>query len=451
MTFTLQSVRIIKLAQLSIGAREAIRLGRMEAAKVWTKCRDLHLAARKDGSKWPNKDTLQKATKGFGLHSQSAQMVCHAFLANIDTTTQLRRSGRKEIRYPWRDKLFYPLMWPAQAMSLNGQQIVLPMGRGRKSIVLSKPDWLKAPTACKLVWNGVCDELHVVVESEHAKQAPGDAHACIDLGQIHLATVVTNTGQALIVSGRGVRSEKRRMNKMHGAMAKKIARCTKGSRRCKKLRRVRATQACRIERRVRDMRHKATRQAIDFCIENKVGKVFIGNPDGVRRNACGRKHNQRMCQWEYGKDINYLEQKSNKAAIECFTGSERGTSSRCPECGAKHKPHGRNWNCKACGFSGHRDVVGGVNMHPLAFDEKVKFPSKLDTTYLRPGQRSQGSDKTTGINNQQLGSSSCSDTSQESSLLLLNESMESTTNAAMHWASQESGHIHATSSEAHPL
>jgi putative transposase len=427
----------------------------MEAAKVWTKCRDLHLAARKDGTKWPNKDTLQKATKGYGLHSQSAQMVCHAFLANIDTATQLRRSGRKEIRYPWRDKVFYPLMWPAQAVCVDGNSIVLPMGRGRKSIVLDKPDWLKEASACKLVWNGVCDELHVVVESEAAQEAPGDNHACIDLGQIHLATVVTNTGEALIVSGRGLRCEKRRMNKMHGSMAKKLSRCTKGSRRWKKLRRTRATQASRIERRVRDMRHKATSQAIDFCIYNKVGKLFVGNPDGVRRNRCGRKHNQRMSQWEYGRDINYLEQKSKKAAIECFNGSERGTSSRCPECGAKHKPKGRNWHCNACGFSGHRDVVGGANMHPLAFGEKIKFPSLKDITYLRPSQRRQGTGKTSGMNNQSLRSSSRSDTSLDGIVKdcaqLLIEGMESTTNAAMPWASQEAGQSHAISSEAHQL
>jgi IS605 OrfB family transposase len=93
------------------------------------------------------------------------------------------------------------------------------------------------------------------------------------------------------------------MNKMHGQMAKQLSRCTKGSRRWKKLRKARATQASRIERRVRDVRHKATRQVIDFCMAHEVGKVFVGNPDGVRRNRCGRKHNQRMSQWEYGKDI----------------------------------------------------------------------------------------------------------------------------------------------------
>ena len=69
--------------------------------------------------------------------------------------------------------------------------------------------------------------------------------------------------------------------------------------------------------------------------------------------------------------------------ISCFTGSERGTSSQCPCCGHKHKPKGRNWACRACGFVGHRDLVGAANMHQLAYGAQVRFPRFF--TYLRPG------------------------------------------------------------------
>jgi putative transposase len=134
---------------------------------------------------------------------------------------------------------------------------------------------------------------------------------------------------------------------------------------------------------VRDLRHKATRAVIDFCIEHEVGSLFIGNPHGVRRVSKGRHHNQRMAQWEYGWDIDYLQHKSKQARIACFTGSERGTSSRCPVCGRKHKPKGRTWAGRICGFAGHRDLVGSVNMHPLAFGTHPKFPRSF--TYLRPG------------------------------------------------------------------
>ena len=131
------------------------------------------------------------------------------------------------------------------------------------------------------------------------------------------------------------------------------------------------------------MRHKATRQVINWLVAHKVGALFIGNPHGVRNDDKGRHHNQRMSLWEYGKDIDYLSHKAQAAHIMSFTGSERGTSSRCPRCGHKHKPKNRQWACRACGFVGHRDLVGSVNMHQLAYGQQVEFPRSF--TYLRPG------------------------------------------------------------------
>ncbi|MHB8253437.1 MAG: zinc ribbon domain-containing protein [Acidiferrobacter sp.] len=108
-----------------------------------------------------------------------------------------------------------------------------------------------------------------------------------------------------------------------------------------------------------------------------------------------------MSQWEYGRDIDYLQQKSEQDRIVCFTGEERGTSSRhcppyggCPVCGHRHKPKGRNWRCQACGFEGHRDIVGAVNMHPIAYGQVVPFPQRI--TYLRPGSLRRSSSPDTG-------------------------------------------------------
>jgi putative transposase len=125
------------------------------------------------------------------------------------------------------------------------------------------------------------------------------------------------------------------------------------------------------------------RKVIDFCAAQQVGTLFIGISHGVREGDYGRHHNQRMAQWEYGKDIEYITHKAKQVHIKSFTGSERGASSQCRVCGHRHKPQGRVWNCKRCGFRGHRDLVGSVNMHPLAYGEKVIFPRIV--TYLRPG------------------------------------------------------------------
>jgi putative transposase len=379
----MKTIRVYRLTHLSPTLFRRLKEAQMEAARVWNLCMDTHKQARMTHVKWPGQRELEQETKGlFALNAQAVQQITHAFLANVETTRTLRKEHPEmHMKYPWRTKRFYPVKWPAQAVHREKGRVILPMGRGNPSLVLPIA-LLENSGACTLVWNRGF-ELHVCLEVPQAEDAPGTIQATVDLGEIHLAAVTTNAGAALIVTGRGIRSLKRQRSQQLGQLAKKQSRCTKYSCRWKKLQRAKHKVCRRAERRIRDLRHKATRQVIDFCVENEVGRLFIGNPHGVRRENRGRHHNQRMAQWEYGRDIDYLTHKSKQARILSFTGSERGTSSRCPRCGHKHKPNGRNWACRVCGFVGHRDLVGSINMHPLAFGTHPKFPRSF--TYLRPG------------------------------------------------------------------
>jgi putative transposase len=379
----MKTMRVYRLTGLSPTLFHRLKAAQMEAALVWNFCMETHKQARIGHAKWPGQRELEPTTKGrFALNAQAVQQIVHAFLANIDATRQLRTEHPEmRMKYPWRTKRFYPVKWPAQAVHKEKGRVVLPMGKGHPSLVLpiSLPD---NAGGCTLVWNRGF-ELHVCIEVPQAEAAPGCVQATVDLGEIHLAAVTTSTGKALIVTGRGIRSLKRQRSKQLGQLTKKQSRCNKHSRRWKKLQRAKSKVCQRIERRVRDLRHKATRQVIDFCIKRRVGTLFVGNPHGVRTRNSGRRHNGRMAQWEYGRDIDYLIHKSKQARISCSTGSERGTSSRCPRCGHTHKPKGRTWACRRCGFAGHRDLVGSVNMHRDAFGVHLKFPRCF--TYLRPG------------------------------------------------------------------
>src|SRR6476660_8348069 len=160
-----------------------LRDAQMEAAKVWNLCVEIHKTARMSHTKWPGRNELQKATKGqFALHSQSVQMVVHAFLATIDTTRKRRQTHpQMKMKYPWREKRFYPVKWPAQAVSHENGRMVLPMGKGRGSIVLPI-DLPENSGACSLVWNNGF-ELHVCVETPQAEEVPGTVHATVDLGE----------------------------------------------------------------------------------------------------------------------------------------------------------------------------------------------------------------------------------------------------------------------------
>src|SRR5579885_750519 len=277
----MERTRIYRLYHLRPTLANRLRDAQIEAARVWTLCRDLHLYARQHGLPWPNRDDLQRATKGgqFALHSQTIQMVCHTFLANVETTRQLKATNPK-MRYPYKDKRYYPLLWPAQAVSIERGRIVLPMGRRRQSLIFH----LDVPArmgACKLVWQDGY-ELHICVPTFEATDAPGQVQAAVDLGEIHQAAITTNTGVALVVSGRGIRSLKRQHSQALRQLNKKRKRCQRGSRRWRRLQAARRKLSARKRRQVRDLRHKGICRVIQFCQTQGVGTLYIGNPHGVR-------------------------------------------------------------------------------------------------------------------------------------------------------------------------
>src|SRR6266487_334883 len=138
-----------------------LQAAQMEAAQVWNLCMETHKQARMAHDKWPGQNALHQITKRrFALHSQSVQAVFRAFLGTIETTRKLRQEhSAMRMKYPWRTKRFYPVHWPAQAVSVERRRVVLPMGKGRPSVVLPL-DLPENAGACTLVWN-YGFELHV--------------------------------------------------------------------------------------------------------------------------------------------------------------------------------------------------------------------------------------------------------------------------------------------------
>ena len=104
----------------------------------------------------------------------------------------------------------------------------------------------------------------------------------------------------------GIRSEKRLIHKAVQKASKKTQNCTRRSRRSKKVHRAKRKVIRRAKRRIRDLRHKTTTSIVKILKEKNVGKVFVGNPNGVRKKNSGKKQNQRLMGWEYGKDFEYL-------------------------------------------------------------------------------------------------------------------------------------------------
>ena len=188
------------------------------------------------------------------------------------------------------------------------------------------------------------------------------------------------------ISGRQLRSVKRNRNRRVAQLQRLQSRCKcakpsrasgKDSRRWKRLQVVKSKVMAECHRRTRDLNHKITRIAVNWCTEHDISKLVIGDVTGISKNTkskkrLNRKNRQKISQWAFYQQRKYLQYKCDEIGIETELESENGTSKTCPRCGHKHKPNGRNYNCPACSLKIHRkpkasvafcrDVVGACNI-----------------------------------------------------------------------------------------
>ena len=338
-----------------------------ESAKVWNAAKNFFWRTYRKKGIWLSEGAMKRYIKQrFALHSDSVQAVIEKFYANLKSTRSLRKEN-PDTRYPYKNKKWFCGHWKKKAIKVDGRYIHLSNGKGRQSIVFKLPVDLAdcQPNTIELIWrNGYW--LSITLKVEGKQQVLGFNTAAIDMGEIHAITI-TDGEEAEVISGRELRSVKRYRNKAVGKLARKQSRCKKGSRRWKRLQAVKSKVIAECERRTRDLNHKITRLAVDWCIEHNIKTLVIGDVTGIARNTksekrLNRKNRQKISQWEFYRQRQYLEYKSEEVGIETALESEHGTSKTCPRCGNKSKPSGRNYNCPACNLKIHRDVVGACNI-----------------------------------------------------------------------------------------
>jgi IS605 OrfB family transposase len=192
--------------------------------------------------------------------------------------------------------------------------------------------------------------------------------AGVDLGIIHPYAVAGPDGQALLVSGRGIRAEHRQHLADTKARTKAVAgRAPKpgqrGSRRWRHYRRRRHQVEGRHRRRIRQAHHEAAATVITWAVQHRVATLTVGDPRGVLTVPAGPRHNLRLRQWHIGRAIRVLQDKAELAGITVHLVNERGTSSTCPTCRRRiAKPAGRVMTCPHCHTTGHRDLLAATTI-----------------------------------------------------------------------------------------
>jgi putative transposase len=117
---------------------------------------------------------------------------------------------------------------------------------------------------------------------------------------------------------------------------------------------------------LRDATHKNTKKFIDWCIEQSVHTLYIGDVRNVSKKSkqkrkVGKGNRQKLSNWNVGQQVKYLEYKTDAKGIKVVLRNEAFTTQTCPVCMRLKKPHGRHYQC-ACGYKEHRDVHSAGNI-----------------------------------------------------------------------------------------
>jgi len=350
---------------------EYCRFLQEESAEVWNQTLLFFWRTYRKKGIWLSANSLAKYNRSdqldvpFNLHSQSVQSVIQQFDANRKTARKLRKSN-PDIRYPHKTKRYFRVYWKAQAIHLNGRNIKLSNGKGNKLLKLRLPKSLAncQPKSVQLIWrNGYWLSLTLKVDNDN-QQVVGNNVAAIDMGEIHAITI-TDGYDALVISGRKLREAKQYRNKRVAQLQQAMSKCKKYSRKWRKLNNTKRRLMERTNRRIKDLNHKITTSAIDWCVEHGVSTIVIGDLSGIAQSTKGRlarSVRQKISQWSFYKQKEYLQYKAERYGIEVVEVSEAYTSKTCPRCGTLNKPTNRNYSCANCNLECHRDVVGSYNI-----------------------------------------------------------------------------------------
>jgi IS605 OrfB family transposase len=283
-----------------------------------------------------------------------------------------RKAGQQDAGFPRRKRGLVPVRSYHGTFLLDGDRVRLPVAKGQPELWVRLARPLPYPAeqvrAVTLLADGGRLWLAVTaaVPIQQHDLDPGRV-AGVDLGIIHPYAVVTQQA-GLLISGRAIRAENYLHLQDQQARHAKAARRAptpgqRGSRRWRRHRgRLRRVEA-RHRRRVHHAHHQAARQVIAFVIQQRIGTLVVGDPNGITSRDAGRVQNWRLRQWRRTHLVQALLDKAEQAGIVVRLVDERGTSSTCPACTRRvAKPNGRLFSCPHCGFCGHRDLVGAANI-----------------------------------------------------------------------------------------
>ena len=311
---------------------------------------------------WISKGAVQKYMRHrkYRLHSQSIQACADSYFDSLKSFFEVRKS-EPDAKPPKRTPKYFRVRWKSGAIKLKDNQLILSNGKGNEPVILDnvseKPNYVEMYFKCGYYY------FALVYKVDVPQKQDTDITVAVDMGEIH--PIVSFDGeQTTIYNGRFLRSIKRYREKFKAQIISAMDTCKKRSRKWYRLLKKKRKTLEKLDAQIRDAEHKITSRFISDCKKAKADTIVIGDVKGIRENMkFGKKSNQKLHQWAFGKIIQKIKYKAELVGINVVFETEEWTSQTCPKCGHRKKPTNRNYHCSKCDFKYHRDGVGAINIH----------------------------------------------------------------------------------------
>ncbi|MED3844433.1 transposase [Geobacillus stearothermophilus] len=167
-----------------------------------------------------------------------------------------------------------------------------------------------------------------IIEVVYKKEIPDMIHegnrvVGIDLGLNNFATIVNNIGETpIVINGKGIKSINQYYNKQK-AYFQSILKKQNGLDWSKRLEKI----TLKRNNKIKDFMHKASRYVVNYCINNNISTIVIGNNKNWKQNInLGTINNQNFVQVPYDMFINQLKYKCEEVGIKLIVTEESYTS-----------------------------------------------------------------------------------------------------------------------------
>ena len=297
--------------------------------------------------------------KEYALHSQSIQACADSYFDSLKSFFQVRKS-HTEAKPPKRTPKYFKVRWKSGAIRMKKGQLILSNGKGHPPVILENVD--EKPNYVEMYFKRGHYYFALVYKVDIPPKQETGITVSVDMGEVH-PIVSFNGKRTTIYNGRQLRSIMQYRNKVKAHFSAKMDRCKKRSKRWYRLLKAKRSTLDKLDAQIKDAEHKITTRFISDCQRAKADTIVIGDLNGIRDNIkYSKKSNQKLHQWTFARIAQKITYKAELAGIKVISTSEAYTSQTCPQCGHRKKPNKRNYHCKQCEFTYHRDGVGAINI-----------------------------------------------------------------------------------------